>query len=288
MVSDVGLFRCGSHFCRWLCWSAVAALVFLGSGFEAAAVERPTPWPGEQQAAVDLFEAMESGQVEARIIPRDSRQCQLLVRNKTDRPLTVALPAAFGAVPVLAQQLPLPLPPAVQQQQPQPLGVTLNRAAPVLQWPPNINGQWAPNINGQGPGAPLALWNIAPEKVGRLKLPSVCLAFGAPNPRPKYPYEIRPLDELTTDPVLAEVLVMLGGGQLSQDVAQLVAWHQENGMSWNRLATLCRPSALALAPRFTPGELAAARHAVEEISRSQERQAANQANQADQANQTPR
>ncbi len=287
MLADVSLFRWAPRFCRWLCPAAVAVLAWLGPGFEATAAERRPRSPGEQQAAVDLFTAMESGQVEARIIPRNSEQCQLIVRNKTDQPLTVALPASFGAVPVLAQQqLPLPLPPALEQQQPQPLAVTVNRA-PVLQWPQN-NGQWPPNIMGQQPGAPLALWNIAPEKVGRLKLPSVCLAFGRPDPQPRFPYEIRRLDELTTDPVVAGICAMLGSGQLSQDAAQLAVWHLENGMSWNRLAALCRPSVLAVAPRFTPGELAAAQRAVEAISQSLAREAANRANEAEQADQSPR
>ncbi len=286
MLAHVRLFRRAPRLCRWLGWAAAAAVACLRPGLPAIAAERQGPSPREQPGAVDLFTAMESGQVEARIIPRNSQQCQLLVRNKTDQPLSVALPVAFAAVPVLAQQqLPLPLPPS---QQPQPLGVALNRAAPVLRWPQKNNGQWAPNIAGQRPLARLALWTIAPEKVGWLRLPSVCLALGRPDPQPRFPYEIRRLEELTTDPVVAGICAMLGSGELSQDAAQLAAWHLENGMSWNQLATFCRPSALAVAPRFTPGELAAAQRAVETIRQSLARAASNRANEFEQTNHSPR
>jgi len=260
MAPDAGLFCRQGGFRRFfgrLLSGAVFTVVFWAAAEAILPAAQPAVRPDVEQAeAVDLFQAMASGRIEARIIPRNSQQCQLLVRNNTDRPLSVALPAAFGAVPVLAQQMAVPMP---AEQSPQPLGVVLDRGQPLLHWPGEVNEAAAPV---------LALWNIAPEKVGRMKLRSVCLALGQPDPKPRIPYEIRRLEDVTTDPVLRQVLLLMGAGRLSQDAAQLAAWHLENGLNWNQLAALCRPGALGLAPRFTPGELAAAREAVEAIRRT--------------------
>ena len=54
--------------------------------------------------AVDLFDAMKSGDIDVKYVAKNSLEGQLLVKNNTDQPLTVKLPEAFAAVPVLAQQ----------------------------------------------------------------------------------------------------------------------------------------------------------------------------------------
>ena len=48
--------------------------------------------------------------IEVQLIPRDASQCRLLITNKTDRPLSVKMPASFAGVPVLAQAAGLPGP----------------------------------------------------------------------------------------------------------------------------------------------------------------------------------
>ncbi len=45
---------------------------------------------------------MEKGDISVKVIPKDSTQCRVLIENKTDQPLSVKLPDAFAAVPVLA------------------------------------------------------------------------------------------------------------------------------------------------------------------------------------------
>ena len=62
------------------------------------AESKATPTP------VGMFEAMKAGQVEVQYIPTDeSRQAKLLFKNKTKEPLSLKLPANFGATPILAQ-----------------------------------------------------------------------------------------------------------------------------------------------------------------------------------------
>ena len=52
---------------------------------------------------VEMFAAIEKGDIAVKLIPKDSTQCQVLIENKTDKPLNVKLPEAFAGVPVLAQ-----------------------------------------------------------------------------------------------------------------------------------------------------------------------------------------
>ena len=56
-----------------------------------------------QAEAVELFEGIDKGLLEARLIPRNADGGNLFIANKSDRPLTVKLPKAFAAVQVLKQ-----------------------------------------------------------------------------------------------------------------------------------------------------------------------------------------
>ncbi len=50
-----------------------------------------------------LFEAMDAGQVDVKIIPRDATEANVLIRNLTDQPIELRLPKAFASVPIQAQ-----------------------------------------------------------------------------------------------------------------------------------------------------------------------------------------
>ena len=80
------------------------------------------------------------------------------------------------------------------------------------------------------------MFNVPPEKVGQLKVATVCLEHGKREPRAAIPYEIKPLDSVTTKPGVRELCAMLGSGQINQRAAQAAAWHLNNGMSWQELA----------------------------------------------------
>ena len=71
------------------------------------AAKTPAAQP-DQANAVDLFQAIDKGQVDVKVIPKDSSQLRVMIENKTDKPLTVKLPNAFAAVPILAQNAALP------------------------------------------------------------------------------------------------------------------------------------------------------------------------------------
>ena len=61
----------------------------------AKAAEAPTE--------VEMFAAMKAGDIDVKLIPQDSRSGNVIVTNKTNKPLKIRLPEAFAGVPVNAQ-----------------------------------------------------------------------------------------------------------------------------------------------------------------------------------------
>ena len=76
---------------RFGLWAAVLAVPGLLLAIE------PAKSPAPDGEAVELFAAIEAGQLEAKLIPRDSSQVRLFLTNKTKQPLSVAMPATFAA-----------------------------------------------------------------------------------------------------------------------------------------------------------------------------------------------
>jgi hypothetical protein len=179
----------------------------------------------QDQTSVDLFDAMRSGEIAVKFIAHNSREGQLLVTNKADQPLTVTLPDAFAAVPVLAQ--------AVN-------GAPANNGSRKSSNNNNNNNQnqglgggglGGGGYGGFGGGA----FDVAPEKTAKIKLETVCLEHGKKEPNPRVLYEIRPIESFTRDANVQELCKLLGTGQLSQRAAQAAAWHLANHMTWEQL-----------------------------------------------------
>ena len=87
---------------------AVMVGLILTSGMQAASrtrTYRPLTRPKFDPAApkIGLFEGMKTGSLSARMVLKNSREGSVLVENKTDKPITVKLPAAFVGVQVLKQ-----------------------------------------------------------------------------------------------------------------------------------------------------------------------------------------
>ena len=76
------------------CFCFIVSLVLLFASF-GLAKEKTTP--------VDLLEAMETGTIDVKLIVKNGQQARIVAKNNTDQPLTIQVPEAFAAVPVLAQ-----------------------------------------------------------------------------------------------------------------------------------------------------------------------------------------
>jgi hypothetical protein len=216
----------------------------------------PAKKPALRQAeSVDLFAAVKQGDIEVKLIPTNDKEANVVITNKTKRPLSVRLPEAFAGVPVLAQ------------------AVGFNDAGVGAGRGNNNNnnnnqnqalgggfgGGLGGGLGGLGGGGFGGAFNIAPEKVGKLKVACVCLEHGKPDPNPRVAYEMKPIGEFTKDAKVHEVVKLLASGKVNQRIAQAAAWHFSDKMGWDQLAAkkinrLGRPDE----PYFNRAELAAA------------------------------
>jgi hypothetical protein len=192
---------------------------------------------------IDMFDGIANGDIAVKFIPKDSTQARVLIENKTDKPLSVKLPAAFAGVPVLAAVAPQG---GAQgggqqgQQTPQPAGG-------------GMGGMGMPGMGGGG-----GMFNLPPEKIGQLKVATVCLEHGKTEPRPAIPYEIKPIESVTANPETQEICRMLGTGQINQRAAQVAVWHYNNNISWQDLAAKqLRHADGTSQPYFSPLEIRA-------------------------------
>jgi hypothetical protein len=176
---------------------------------------------------VELFQAVDDKQVDLKFIPKNAEQATIVVRNLTKKPLSIQMPEAFAGVPVLAQQ--------------RGGGGGGNRGG---------GGGGGGGLGGgggnQGMGGGMGgmgmggmgggMFNVAPEKVGKIKVTTVCLEHGKKDPNPRVAYEMKPIEAFTQNAELIEVCKMLGRGDLDQSTAQAAAWNLSDGLSWTELA----------------------------------------------------
>jgi hypothetical protein len=206
---------------------------------------------------VEMFAAIEAGELDVQIIPRDSTEARLLLKSKTGRPLRVQLPAAFAAVPVLAQ-----------------IGGGAAGGGLAAGGGGGGGGQavggGAMGFGGPGgAGAGGGFFNVPAERVGKFDVPLVCLEHGKKEPRAAIPYKIMPLAQFSSDPILRELLITFGKGKSDQRATQAAAWHVANRMSW---ADLSKKHIERLAgsdePYFTRQQIDAATQLVGEARRA--------------------
>ena len=245
-------------------WSGVVAGGLFAAAVTVTAAEEPAAASaarGAATAAPDLFEAEKLGLVGLRYIPNDAKSAQVIVTNRTRRPLTLRLPAAFAGVPVLAQ-----------------MGMGMGGMGGGGQagfgaggigggaqatgggmgglGGQGMNGMGGGGLGGAGGGA----FSIPPERTRAFRVPTVCLEYGKREPSSRMPYTIGPVESFSSDPQLAVVLELLGRGQLPQKVAQAAAWHLSSGLSWQQLAAekIDHAGGVPDEPYFSPAELQAA------------------------------
>lgn len=214
---------------RWIFQQMAVAALTLAVGIVQAKSPQSTPKADAQ--AVDVFAAQAAGDLEVGVVPQNERRVTIQLRNLADRPLTIQLPPALAAGPILAQQpgglfqagFPNPGGGQNRQQAPQQLGLGMNGG--------NQGGQ------NMMPGG---IFNIPAGRAIKIKADAVCLEYGKPSPDARMKYELKPLTEVCDKPELAAVLMSLGKDQMDQRVAQAAAWHLTNDLSFDQLVSLLR------------------------------------------------
>jgi len=244
-----------------LAWTPFAGAQSAGSDARATAETATEP-----AGVPDLFEAESRQLVTVRYIPNDAKSAQIIITNRTRRPLTLRLPDAFAGVPVLAQF-------GGMGGMGMGGGGQGGFAAGGIGGGAQATGGGMGGLGGQGMngmggggfgGAGGGAFSIPPEKTKVFRVPTVCLEYGKREPTARMPYKLGPAESFSSDPKLAWVLEQLGRGQLSQKVAQAAAWHLSSGLSWEKLAAekIDHAGGVPDEPYFSPAELLAAHRLV--------------------------
>jgi hypothetical protein len=208
--------------------------------------------------AIELFEAMRRDAIKVRFIPQSAVLAVVYFENLGSAPIDLRLPAAFGAVHVLAQ----------------PGG---GYGGGAFGGGGGLAGAGAGGLAGAGGGQGLGggfgggigggagggiggglggafngvgggvggfggggglnagFFRLEPGKVRKLSLNTVCLEHGKPDPNPRMIYRLVPLQRVNDDPAIEQVCQLLGAGNVQPAVAQAAAWHLANGLSWDTL-----------------------------------------------------
>ena len=242
---------------------AICALMLTGAIVVSAASARE-PRPRSLAAPAEthgLLQAEEAGLVTVKYIPNDSRSAQIVVTNRSERPLTLRLPEVFAGVPVLAQM-------GGNGGGQAGFGAGGIGAAPQTTGGAGPQNQGM-NIGGQQGGG---MFSLPPEKTRVVKVTTVCLEHGKPEPSPIRPYKLVELESYSDDPRLEQLMQSIGKGEVSQKVAQAAAWHIANGLTWQQLAAekIDHAGGDPDEPMFTPFELQAAFRVVEIVTKRAE------------------
>ncbi|NND98162.1 MAG: hypothetical protein HKN47_12615 [Pirellulaceae bacterium] len=232
------------------------------------AVASPLSAVGAEPATevVDLFQAIDAGDVAAQFIPANAMRANVLIRNTTTRELHVKLPDAIAAVPILAQ---FGQQGFGQQAQGPGGGGGGGGSNQAVGGGMDAGGRQGQNF-GQGAGGqqPGGFMRIGPQKTRKVKATTVCLEHGKPDPHPRIAYKMIPIGQYTDDPRVAELCAKLGQRELDQTVAQAAAWHFANGLDWNALASInsLESKYLGNVPFFTSAELEKAKSLVKMLN----------------------
>ena len=261
---------------------AVAALAAVPLSLSAAKPESVVKQPPAE--TVEFFSAMKAGDIEVKLIMKDSTVGTVLIKNNTKKPLSIKLPEAFATVPVAAQfggggggggrrgggggmggggMGGGGMGGGGQGGGQQGGGGGMGGGG---------MGGGGMGGGGMGGGGGGGLFNVAPEKAGKLKVINVCLEHGKKDPNPRVAYEIVPMESFNKDPKVLEMVKMLARGEIDQHAAQAAAWHLANGLTWEELANKVGVKHLngSKEPYFTPEQLLAAHKIAGEADRRAE------------------
>jgi hypothetical protein len=228
------------------------ALALLAAGTAQAANKGQITKPKLDPNApvVELFKGMEDGTFGVKLLQKNSKTGNLLIENLTKETITVDMPESFVGVHVLNQG---GLGGGGQQGGGGGGGQSSGGGA-------QGGGQQGGGGGGGGGGG---FFSIPPEKVVRLSVTSVCLEYGKPEPSVRMEYRIHPVESVSKDPILKELLNLVATGRINTNVAQAAAWNIANGKSWRELSQmkfnrLARPDT----PQFSYAELSYAQQLV--------------------------
>ncbi len=230
----------------------------------ASKLKRPIRNPkfDPSAAQVELFDAVDAGHVSIRLIPINAMGGNVLIENRTDQPLTVKIPEAVVGVSIHAQAGGFGNPGQAQGQGNAGAGNAGNGVQA-------IGGAIAPaqgNAQGQGQGnGAQGFFSIPAEKVVSLRFNSVCLEHGKSEPGSTSKYTLAPVSRFSHDPVLYQLLTVVGRDNTDSKAVQAAAWHVTDKMSFQELSEKFNTplGMITQTPEFTREQILAAQNLVE-------------------------
>jgi hypothetical protein len=191
---------------------------------------------------VGLFEGMEDGRIETKVVAKDATAGFVIVSNNSDQPLTVELPDSFVAVQTLKQLGGLGggmgggLGGGMGGQQGgMGGGQNQNQGGGFGGGQQGGMGGMGGGMGGMGGGGG-GFFSVPPEKSVKVPYVGACLNHGKADPNPRVQYTLVRVSDYTQDPVLAELIRMVGSGRVDQHSAQAAIWTRTDNMSWQDLA----------------------------------------------------
>jgi len=284
-------------FARWRPWALVGALavslvVPVNSADSTSAVKRkvvPAQKVDESLDHIDVFEGIEKGVLDVKMIPKDAMGGNMLIENKGDKPLNVDFPAAFIGKQVLKQfgggmgggmggmgggmggQGGGMGGMGGGQQQGGGMGGMGGMGG-------GMGGMGGGGFGGGGQQGGGGFFSVPADKVVRVAYRAVCLEHGKPEPSSRMTYRIGKVEEFSDNPVLEETLKLVASGQLDPQAGQAATWHITDKMSWEQLAAKSIPHiGRPATPYFSAETLRRAQNIhVAAVARVKERQEKNE------------
>jgi hypothetical protein len=223
----------------------------------AVVKSNPLHWQ-RRSAELELFKAIEAGQITVQAVPKDSQRVQVAITNTGHRPLSVRIPAAMALI----------------------ADDTRTRGTSGASRPAfAVSGQVADAM------VDFELPRPSVERLGRLLeleagetvlefLPAVRLDTSH-WPGLGIRFRVAPAETIPSSRAISELLDQLAQSRCTPTVAQLAAWNLIGAQPWEELRrqTVVRGDG-TIEPRFGPGEIQQARRLVTAASDSGDRAAA--------------
>ena len=202
--------------------------------------------------SVELFRAIDEGTIEVQFIPKDASQATVIIRNKSDEPLDIQMPKAFGAVHVLGQMMGMGGMGGGMGGMGggmggmgggmggmggggQGMGGGMGGMGGGMGGMGGGMGGMGGGMGGMG-GMGGGMFRVSPNRPGKLKVTCVCLEHGKQDPNPRMTYKIVPIEQINNDPRVSKLCELIGEGRIPQNTAQAAAWHMANGLTWDELS----------------------------------------------------
>ena len=167
---------------------------------------RQTGSEAQRPTVVELFAGIDAGDIEVKVFPKDAAGGNITVKNKTGKPLTIKcrrLRRRAGAAQV------------GRRHDGRRHGWRRRMAADGWRRQSGLRrrrmGGMGGGMGGMGGmmGGGGGMFNVAPDKVTKIKFVSVCLDHGLKDPNPRVPYKLIPIESYAKDAAVTEVIKLM-------------------------------------------------------------------------------